>query len=162
MIYTLSITTPASTPKSSPQKTTLRVTKGLVYQFELEFPPGPVGLLGVAVFDGNYQVWPSSRGEWFASDAYTISFPDLYLKEAEPFQFDIYTYNEDDTYAHWCQVRLGMVSKEEYIARFMPTVGFDYFANLLRELERQQEERFAAVRETPFPWIEREERAVEE
>jgi hypothetical protein len=119
MIYTLDITTPKNTPASSPQKTILRVTNGLVYKIEIDFPPGPSGLLYVSIYDGLYQVWPSTTGAWFHGDAVVISFDDTYAKTSAPFEFTVLTYNLDDTYDHTIQIRLGMVSKEIFARRFL-------------------------------------------
>ena len=85
MIYSKFITTPANTLQSNPLRTSIKVTKGLVYKVEIMFPPGSLGLLRVAIFDGAYQAWPSTVGEWFRTDGETISYDDTYLKESAPF-----------------------------------------------------------------------------
>lgn len=89
MIYTANITTPGFVPGMDLKKTVLHVTKGLVYKVEFYFPAGSAGLMGVAVFDGLYQVWPSSVGEYFVGEDQLISFDDMYLKESAPFEFQI-------------------------------------------------------------------------
>ena len=130
MIYTANITTVKNTAKTSLKKTTIRVTKGLVYKVEFYFPAGSSGLMGLAVFDGLYQAWPSSVGEFFLGDDLTIPFDDLYLKESAPFEFQCYTYNTDDTYDHLVTVRIGLVSSEVFMARFTPTRDRQYFKRL--------------------------------
>ena len=138
MIYTANITTTKSTPKTALKKTVLHVNKGLVYKVEIYVPPGAAGLLGVSVFDGLYQVWPSSVGEFFVGDDIMISFDDLFLKEAAPYQFQICTYNEDDTYDHTCSVRVGLVSNEAFMARFLPTKSREYFEKMRLRLLSEQ------------------------
>lgn len=157
MIYTANITTPKNTAQTALKRTVLRVTKGLVYRVEFHFPPGPSSLVGLAVFDGLYQAWPSSLGVFFATDDETVEFDDMYLKEAAPFQFDIMTYNTDDTYDHTVAVRIGLVSKDVFLARFLPTKGYDYLMDLTRKLEA---EKAAAallqknqLAETPYQWL---------
>lgn len=157
MIYATSIKTEHPRAKTNLKHTVLRVTRGLVYKVEFYFPSGSAGLMGVAVFDGLFQLWPSTAGEFFASDNETIDFDDLYLKEAAPYQFDCYTYNLDDTYDHTVMVRVGMVSKDVFLARFLPTKGYDYFMELTKKLQAEQAERAAAqaevIKETPYEWL---------
>lgn len=157
MIYTANITTVKNTAVTSLKRTVLHVTKGLVYKVEFYFPSGSAGLMGAAVFDGLFQVWPSTVGEFFHSDDETIGFDDMYLKEAAPYQLDIYTYNTDDTYDHAVAVRVGLVSKEVFLARFMPTKGYDYLVELTAKLAAEQTEQARQqaelTAETPYEWL---------
>lgn len=166
MIYTANITTPKDTAVGALKQTVLKVTKGLVYKVEFYFPSGSAGLLGVAVFDGLFQVWPSTIGEFFVSDNETIRFDDLYLKEAAPYQFDIYTYNTDDTYKHRVGVRIGLVSNEVFLARFLPYKSYDYFVRLLEQLSEEKAaataEQRELIAETPFEWLLRQEEVTQE
>jgi hypothetical protein len=161
MIYVADITTPKNTAKTALKKTTIHVTKGLVYKVEFYFPSGGAGLMGVAVFDGLYQVWPSSVGEFFVSDDETISFDDTYLKESAPFELQAYSYNTDDTYDHVAGVRIGLVSAEVFMARFLPTKGYDYLVELTAKMEAEKAELAAMqkelISETPFEWLARQE-----
>ena len=156
MIYTANITTAAGTLQAAPKRTTLQVTKGLVYRVEFYYPPGSLGLMGVAVLDGLYQCWPSNPAEFFISDNETIGFDDLLIKEAAPFEFTVLTYNEDDTFDHFVAVRVGLVSKEVYLARFMPTKSYEYLADLLLRLATERKELEMLQRElisdAPLEW----------
>lgn len=159
MIYTANITTEKSPATPPHKKTTIHVTKGLVYKVEFYFPTGSAGLMGVAVFDGLFQVWPSSVGEFFIGEDQVISFDDLYLKETAPFEFQCYTYNTDDTYPHSVSVRIGLVSREVYLARFLPTRGHDYLTGLLEEMKSERDKQMnwqqKLLPETPFQWMRR-------
>lgn len=159
MIYQKTITTPANTAKSVELRTVFPVVNGLVYQFELQFPPGPLGLTFVRVKDGGHQVWPTEDGEYFRGDNLIVSFEDLYLKLHPPFKFDVLTYNLDDTYDHDVILRLGVVSKDVYLARFLPHLGYREFVNMLNDLSKQQEEALQAKNETiinhPLSWIDK-------
>lgn len=154
MIYSAQITTVKNTAKTSLKRTRLSITRGLVYKVEFYFPRGSAGLMGVVVFDGSYSVWPSTLGEFFTGDDVIISFDDMYLKEAAPFHFNIYTYNLDDTYDHIIHVRIGLVSKEVYLARFLPTKSWKYFAEMLSKVQQEQqaeaEQQRSSILETPF------------
>jgi len=153
MIYTKDITTLKNTTKENPKKTVLKVTKGLVYRVEICLPPGPCGLLHIAIFDGGYQVWPYEYGESFSGDAETITFDDVYLKETEPFEFTVLTWNEDDTFQHWCQIRIGLVSKEIFMGRFLPSIGFKELEMVMTNILTAQEALRSGVTGKPLEWM---------
>lgn len=159
MIFTANITTAKDTAKTSLKRTVLEVTKGLVYKVEYYFPSGSAGLAGVAVFDGLYQVWPSTIGEFFLGESQLISFEDMYLKESAPYTFQIYTFNEDDTHSHSIGVRIGLVSKDVFLARFMPTRSREQLTELVASMTKEKEV-LAAVQQqtmpmTPVEWLEK-------
>lgn len=157
MIYVANITTPKDTAKTDLMKTVIRVTSGLVYKVEFYFPAGSAGLMGVAVFDGMYQVWPSSVGEFFIGEDQMISFDDMYLKDAAPFEFQCYTYNIDDTYEHAVAVRIGLVLKDVFQARYLPTKSGEVFMQVLAQMQVEREELAKWQRKmlpaTPFEWM---------
>jgi len=155
MVYTKDIITPANTSKSQMIRSVIPITPGLVYRFELEFPTGPCGLLYVSVWDGGYQVWPSTPGEWFHSDGIAIGFDDCYWKDQPPYEFQIYTFNLDEDWEHWCQLRIGMVTKEEFIARFLPSYAYREALELLEKIREEQESRRRAVIERGLSWVRR-------
>ena len=140
MIFSSTITTVANTLEANAQITRLSVAKGLVYKFEVEFPPGCCGLLHCQVLDGSYQVYPTSRDDSFHTDARIISFDDSYLKTAAPFEFTIKTWNLDETYEHKMQVRLGMASNEAFMSRYMPSISWNKFQSVLAKAALEQEQ----------------------
>jgi len=112
-----------------------------------------MGLLRCQICDGGYQIWPSTLGQYFKSDSLCISFDDTYLKLAAPFQFDILTWNDDDTYPHGLTVRIGMVSSELFMARFLPSYGYKQLAQLLKEEQEKQEQAKEGIIAEPFSWL---------
>ena len=154
MIYSADISTPKNTFKVNAKRTVLNVTKGLAYRVEIQFPRGCVGLAYCAIYDGGHPVWPSTLGEWFRGNANTIGFDDCYLKLAAPYQFDIYTYNLDDTYPHSILFRIGFVSKEIFMARFLPSYSWKYFKKMLEEMKKEQEKAIMETLNKPLAWIE--------
>lgn len=157
MIYSVNVRTTKQTANNNPTVTELFVTKGLVYKIEIHFPSGSAGLMGVIICDGGFQVWPSTLGEWFTGDGNTISFEDVYLKESAPYKFRILTYNIDTTYPHKVNIRIGLVSKDIFMARFLPHLSYKYFQRMIEDLQKQQQEtkvkQQQAIIETPFPWL---------
>lgn len=153
MIYTADITTVANTAADSKKPTPLHVTKGLVYKIEIDFPHGSAGLLHCQILDQGFQLWPSSTGTSFHSPGYVISFEDTYLKETAPYQFDIRTWNLDETHDHFLQVRVGLVSKEAFIARFMPGAIYEDMLKVLEKVEQRQEKDRLAILADPWSTI---------
>jgi len=139
MIFSSTITTPANTAKSDSLITFLSVSKGLVYRIEVEFPAGCWGLQHCQIFDGSYQVYPSSRQDSFHSNGFTVGFDDSYLKQIAPFEFRIKTWNLDETYEHKIQVRMGLASSEAFMSRYMPSVSWDKFKEVMLEASLAQE-----------------------
>jgi len=157
VIYIANITTLKNRYKTNLKKTVVRVTSGLVFKVEFYFPAGSAGLMGVAVFDGLYQVWPSTVGEFFIGEDQLITFEDMYLKEAAPFEFQCYTYNLDDTNPHFVSVRIGLVSADVFLARFMPSRQRLDFDRIRAEMAKAKSERAAVqlqkMPQTPFKWM---------
>jgi len=139
VVYVATIETAASTQKSSPLATELKVSKGLIYKFELYFPPGPSGLVGVRVLQGSHQLYPYSIDEWFLGDREKIEFDDLMIIGNEQTILVIETYNLDDTYQHLIQLRLGILTQPEYIEHYLPSVERANYESFMRKLSERQE-----------------------
>ena len=154
MIYSRDCEIPKDTPPTIPEPFVLKVTRGLVYKVELEFPDGCAGMVHLVVYDGGHQVWPSDPENTFHADGYTISFDDTYLKLEPPYQFDIYGHSARTVHKHTPVVRIGLVSKEIFMARFLPTYAYEYFVKMLEELRLEQEARAQEAARKPFGWIE--------
>jgi len=138
VIYCKTITAASGGSAGSPKDTDLPVTDGLIYQFELYFPPGSSGLLYVRVADGGFPVWPSEPGEWFYGDNTLISFPDRYYIAAPDHKFKVWYYNLDDTYDHKFTVRIGQVTAAAFISSFIPSYGQSSIEDVLKALADQQ------------------------
>ena len=139
MIYCKTITAAAGGAAATPVDADLPVTDGLIYQFELYFPPGSSGLLYVRVADGGFPVWPSEPGEWFYGDNTLVSFPDRYYIAAPDHKFKLWYYNLDDTYAHKFTIRIGQVSSTMFISSFIPGFGQKSIEEVMAEMAAQQE-----------------------
>ena len=153
MIYVTDVEITAETAETAPERVVLKVTRGLVYRIEIEIPEQSVGLVGVQVYDGGFQVWPINPGEWLKTAYGVISFDDIYLKLQPPFEFTIHGYNSDDTYTHTPLVRIGLVSPEAYQARYLPTVAYKIFEERLKALEADERKRLEAITAAPFSWV---------
>lgn len=144
MIYTATITTEANTAEASAVETVLSVTKGLVWRVEIEFPAGCCGLMRLQIYDGSYQLLPSTPREFMRGDGVVVGFDDLYLKDAAPFVFKIRTWNLDTVWPHTVQVRVCMASERAFMSRYMPSLAWEEFERILAEAAAGQEAMKAA------------------
>ena len=151
MIYGGTISTDANTTAAAPKKTEVAVTEGIVHHLTVVFPPGPAGLLHVQIFDGQYQMYPTTHGQSFVGDNLKLDLDVMYAKEDFPFVFTIVTWNLDDTYAHDVTVLLSFESSEAFKARYMPTVQTDA---MLAALGSQEAVKSAARRERLAAFVE--------
>ena len=154
MVYLAEVTTPpAIYTAAAPMLTKLAVTKGLVYKFHLYAPHGAMGLHYVQVFDGSYQLWPSSPGKAFRGDGIQIDWDDIYLKSVEPYEFTIKSWNLDDTYEHLTVIAVGMVSEEAFMARFLPSMSWENAVKAMADIQARQIEQQQAIIAQPFAWL---------
>jgi len=108
--YQATITTPANTSASVPQKTMLPLARGVISKILVGFPPGPAGLCHVQIRDKGWQIAPWSLAEDMAWDNFVYEMTPQYALVAEPYEVMILTWNEDDSYDH--QVFIGIEMAE--------------------------------------------------
>ena len=147
MIYTKTIIESSGGSEVNPSQRLMPVTDGLIYQFDLYFPPGSSGLVYVAVFDGGHPLWPSEPGEWFFGDNITISFPDKYFVSSAPHNLFVYSYNLDEAYNHKFQIRIGQVSDPILVQSLLPSIQMESFATDIAGLIASQDQSRTAQRE---------------
>ena len=146
MIYTKTITESKGGSAANPTQYRMPVTEGLIYRFELYFPPGSSGLLYVCVEDGDHRIYPSEPGEWFFGDNTLIAFDDRLFITSEPHELFIYSYNLDTAYDHKYQIRLGEVSDPVLIQSMLPSIQMGSFTEDVAGLVASQDQSRAALR----------------
>lgn len=142
MLFATSITTSAGTVKASAKSSQMLIGRGLIYRVEIDFPPGSLGLLHIQVFDGSYQLYPTTPEESINGDDRLISFEDMYLKLEPPWELKVLTWNLDESYDHSLNLRIGVAETEAFMSRFMPSIGWEKFSRVMEETQVvQQQER---------------------
>ena len=139
MIYTSLITTTAKGSKQTATRTVMKITKGLIWLMEVDFPPGCVGLAHVQLYDGKYQLLPASPDKDLSGDGQLLRYDDLYLKEAAPFELNILTWNTDELWDHTIQIRVGVASTRLFMARYLPSIGWEGFTQQMDQARIDQE-----------------------
>ena len=78
MFYAFSYTPEITDTKDDPHEMELTLTAGVIHQVDVLFQSGSNHKIFVQIFNGNYQLWPSNRGEKLRGDATVISFREFY------------------------------------------------------------------------------------
>ena len=111
MLYQVTVEVPANTPKDQAVEKEVTVKEEVLTQVIIKFPPGPCGLLKVAIFYGNLQIWPSTEGEWASGDDETLESSIWFNLGPGEKKVKIKAYNEDELYEHSAIVRLEALPK---------------------------------------------------
>lgn len=120
MVFASAVTVPANTPQSNPSITSLPVVKGILHNYKIIFPPGPSGLVGVAVYMANTQWIPRVRDTYFIGDAINLDFDDTFEVTDEQPELRLFIYNTDDTYAHTVLLTFTIETEPGAIAALLP------------------------------------------
>jgi len=111
-IYSYEITTPAATEK----ETEIEIEGDFISYVNIRFPPGPSGLLKVAIFYGIKQIFPHDESSYFQGDDEVIKWQEYWKLPESPCKLKIKTANEDDTHEHTVYVRIAVMKREESLA----------------------------------------------
>lgn len=125
-----SVTTPAATPSSSPQRVHWRLPAGILTTIRLRFPPGCMGLVGVRFRQGGLTLSPRTPSGWMIGDDEII--PQEVYVELLPGWNDVVieTYNSDTLYPH--TITAGFTVLDKSIA--LPYVTLSSINSSLRRL----------------------------
>lgn len=78
MFYVFTCTPTADNSESSPETFELQMAAGVIHQVDVLFQSGCGHEEFIEIYDDNFQVWPSNRGEKLRGDATVVSFRDFY------------------------------------------------------------------------------------
>lgn len=149
MIFGESIITPSSTLVTDPLLTTIELTKGLIYKFEFDFPPGSAGLLHCYLKYHETQIIPIKIGETLYGDNRLISFGEKMMMDVEPYEIVVVSYNNDTSYDHTLQIRIGLTTDVNFIMGYMPVTQMEVMKSMIDSMIRLQERLYNGL--TPNP-----------
>lgn len=78
MFYVFTCTPSENTTEAAPDEFPLQLTAGIIHQVDVLFQDGCNHAEFIQVFDSNFQVWPSNRGEELRGNATVVSFREFY------------------------------------------------------------------------------------
>lgn len=107
-IYSRAFTVPANSEKEF----SIEVEGDVITYVRVRFPPGPQGLLKVAIFYGIKQIFPYEEGTYFAGDDEVIDWHEYFELPETPCSLKVKAKNEDDTYEHSFYLIINVQKKE--------------------------------------------------
>ena len=78
MFYVFSYTPVVTDTEAAPHVMDMQLSAGVIHQVDVLFQSGCDHKTFIQIFDGNFQVWPTNRGEKMRGDATVISFREFY------------------------------------------------------------------------------------
>lgn len=78
MFYTFAYTPDAGDTETSPHELSMKLTAGVIHQVDILFQDGCDHEIFVQVYDDNFQLWPSNRGEKIRGNATVVSFREFF------------------------------------------------------------------------------------
>lgn len=78
MFYVFPYTITTSDVEAAKHEETLRLTQGVIHQVDVLFEDGCNHAAHVMIFNGDFQVWPSNRGQTIRGNATVVSFREFY------------------------------------------------------------------------------------
>ena len=131
MFYDFAITIAADTAESDAVTQNLKLTKGVLHRFEVQFPAGCAGLAHIRFEQGAAHLFPTDPEGNFATDDFTIAFDDKVELVTAPFTIQAIAWNLDDTYPHTITVRIGILEGETAILLMRVIKGLVNFLKLV-------------------------------
>lgn len=112
MFYEFAVAIPANTPATAPVEEDVHLSPGTVVRVDFQFPRGCVGLVHVQVWKGEHQVWPVNTDGNISSEGQTVTFPEDYDVDEDPFTLTLRGWNLDDTFPHTITFRFAVLPLE--------------------------------------------------
>lgn len=106
MLYEFDIAIPAGTTKDSPVRQELGLTKGVIHNLDVTFPPGCAGEVHITLARGLHQIYPTNPDGSIKSDALTVTGKTFYYLGTEPYQVEAIGWSPNASYDHVLTVRL--------------------------------------------------------
>ena len=132
MFYSYEITVPAGTLEVNAVEQRLKLTAGIIHQVDVEFRSGTDFTVGVRIYRGGHQVYPTNPGGELKADGRPIIFPDYLELEAGSNELLVRAYAPDAFYDHVVYIKIGVLSADELrpmttvdslLMRFLRLVG---------------------------------------
>lgn len=104
---------PPGTLESEPVKQTIKLSKGLIDYIEVAFPYGCCRLAHIQVFYHTVQILPLNHDNDLAYDDYVFKVNMQYPIKTEPYDVEVFAWNDDDTFPHEINIGVNVIQDEE-------------------------------------------------
>jgi len=112
MLFVKYFNIPANTSKTSPKTDTVTLIGEVLERVIILIPSGHVGLTGLQIYYGDYQLIPRPADEWLKGDNVLLNVPLMFELPEYETTLKLRGYNEDDTYDHTFYLYFITVSRE--------------------------------------------------
>ncbi len=109
MYYFYPILVTHGTTIDQPVHTVCQIESGTIDYIEVEYPKGCVGLVKAKVLVHAHQLLPWNPSEWLYGDDRVFHIDANESVLAPPYEIEVISYNEDDTYDHQLSVVLNVI-----------------------------------------------------
>ena len=106
MLYSFSCLFPKGKSITEQTKHILKLRSGIINKIEVMFPEGCCGLVQVYINDGLFQIAPVNTDDTFAGSGVTIKFNEDREFITEPYELQLYGWNEDTENNHTIAVMI--------------------------------------------------------
>jgi hypothetical protein len=113
MLFEYPLTVPAGRAAAAPVTLEALLCAGTVTRVDVQFPAGCVAMVGVSIWRNDHQVWPVNLDESITGEDATVSWPESYDLDDEPFAFTLKGSSPGTTYDHTITFRFALLSLEE-------------------------------------------------
>ena len=100
MILNNRITTAANTAQTARQRTEWLVPRGILFQVDIVFPPGPGGLLRLRILRGSDPFVPAQDEQFIRADNIHLTLKTHLVMDTYPTLLSVETFNLDTAYPH--------------------------------------------------------------
>ena len=111
MYYRYEISIPANTSRNNAQRRRIVVHGGIICNVDVLIPAGCAGLAYVRINHGGHPFCPVNDLVWFNGDDTHYQIREFYPLDKTFNTLFIYSYNEDDTYAHTITVGINVLPR---------------------------------------------------
>jgi hypothetical protein len=133
--YEIPITVPAGTAEVDAQKTSVKITPGILRRVSVYFPPGCAGNVKLKIFYQEWQLGPVNRDGYLVGDGGSVEWEEFIPLEAEPLELNILSWNEDSAYEHSVSVGFVVLPRHAVLPE-------EALAEALSEFQQQLEQLF--------------------
>ncbi len=111
MMFAQQLTVTKNTTSLTPVHMFMKLTRGVIHQIDVQFPPGCSDLVRVFLQREAHQIFPVTAGQTVGADTFVISGKMFQELNDHPLSVDVFAHNLDDTFDHTIEVRVWVLPK---------------------------------------------------
>jgi len=105
------------------EKHILKLASGIINSIEIYFPDGCCGLVHIHLDDGLYQIVPVNSDQDLVGSGNNIKFNEDIKFTSEPYELQLYGYNEDTENHHRIDIRIELQEQSSLLRYIMANLA---------------------------------------